>query len=67
MLSRVFVAVAMVTLTALAFALVAGNEPWAGPELLKITETHGLHSADVPILLSWVAGMACCWWLWRRS
>ena len=67
MVNRGLILLAFVTVTAVSIALLAGRGPWAGPDLLGITETHGLHVGDLPILAGWVASAGCCWWVWRRQ
>jgi hypothetical protein len=64
---RGFIVLAMVALTCLVVALLAGEHPWAGPEVLEISDTHGLHLWDFPILGVWAALTWCGWWLWRRE
>lgn len=55
------------TLTGLAFGLLAGHGPWAGRELVGFTGSHGLNVGDVPVIVTWLVGMACCWRLWREG
>jgi hypothetical protein len=63
----VLIAVVVVSLTGLEVALLAGHGPWAGPELFKISETHGVNLGDLPVVAAWIIGMACCGGLWRRQ
>jgi hypothetical protein len=42
---------------------VVAVHPWAGPVLLTVTETHGLHAGDVPVL---ALGAATTTWFGRR-
>ncbi len=61
------VAVVAVALTGLAFGLLAGHGPWAGRELVGFTGSHGLNVGDLPVIATWLVGMACCWRLWREG
>ena len=67
MVKRGFIVLAMLALSGVAIALIAGHHPWEGPEFLEITETHGLHLGDLPIVVAWVVGIGGGWWLWRRE
>ena len=67
MVKRGFIVVAMAVLTGLALFLVGGHHPWEGREFLEITETHGLHVGDFPIMAAWAIGIGGGWWLWRRE
>ena len=49
----------------LALLLVAGHGPWTGRVLFTVSDSHGMHSGDVPVVLLWLAGMACSVALWR--
>lgn len=66
MLDRGYVAVLLIVLSALTFALIAGHGPWAGEEVVAVTRDHGLNSGDIPILAFWLVGVLCCLGLWRR-
>ena len=61
------VVLALLTATGFAVALVAGHHPWDGPEVLEISETHGLHLGDLPVLVAWVVGAGLGWRLWSRG
>lgn len=50
----------------LTFGLIAGHGPWAGRELIAVSERHGLNNGDLPILAAWLVGVLCCWRLWTR-
>ncbi len=58
---------AVLALTGMAAAMVAGHHPWDGPELFGITETHGVNLGDLPVVVAWVAASAYSGWRWRRS
>jgi hypothetical protein len=58
-----YVVLALLLLAGGAVALVAGHHPWDGPEVLELSETHGLHLGDLPVLTGWLVGTG---WLWRR-
>jgi hypothetical protein len=64
---RVCIAGAALVITALAVALVAGHGPWAGPLIVTLSSSHGIHAGDLPVMAGWLVGMACCNVLWRRS
>lgn len=49
----------------LALFLVAGHGPWTGRVLFTVSESHGMHAGDVPVILLWLAGMGCSVALWR--
>lgn len=56
------------TLIALAFALTDG--PQQSPVVLKLTEAHGVHRSDLPIIVLWAIGLSACGalaWRHRRS
>jgi len=62
---RVYIVLVMIVLTGLTLASIAGHGPWAGDELVAVSERHGLNDGDIPILAAWAMGAACCWRLWR--
>lgn len=43
---------------------VVAVHPWAGPVLLAVTETHGLHVGDVPAVA--LGGLTTVW-CWRTT
>jgi hypothetical protein len=65
-LDRVLILLIVLLLSGLTFGLVAGHGPWAGPELVGVSPTHGVHEGDLPVLAAWAFGMICCGLLWRR-
>lgn len=38
--------------------LLTGHGPLAGPSIIEVTERHGLNAGDVPVIISWVIGLA---------
>jgi hypothetical protein len=46
--------------------MVAGHAPWEGPEVLSLSQTHGLHRGDVFALVPVAIGSALAWWCLRR-
>ena len=67
MTRRGYLVLGVLALTGLATGLVAGHHPWDGPELLGITETHGVNLGDLAVVAVWVAGTAYSVWRWGRS
>ena len=53
-------------LTVLMVLLIAGHGPWAGHEIIEVTESHGVNDGDIPVLAAWLLGLLCCWRLWRN-
>jgi hypothetical protein len=66
MVSRGLVLVNFAAVTAVTLLLVAGHGPWAGHEIWKITETHGLNSGDLLPIGTWAVSAWCCVALWIR-
>jgi hypothetical protein len=64
--NRGSIALAMLALTGIALALVAGQPSWSGPKLTGIYDTHGLHVGDLLVLAVWGVGAGYGAWLWRR-
>ena len=62
--SRRFVAVLLAVLTALTLLLLIGHGPWAGGDLVAITDSYLLNTGDIPVILAWALGAFCCWRLW---
>ena len=42
----------------LALLLVAGHGPWTGRVLFTVSDSHGMHSGDVPVVLLWLGWSA---------
>lgn len=59
-------------LVALALGLVAsammvvGHQPWDGPQVASLTETHGVHAGDALALVPAAVGALLARWCWRR-
>ncbi len=53
-------------LSVLTLLLLAGHGPWSGDVILQLDDARGVNSGDLVVVPLWLAGMACCAWLWRR-
>lgn len=68
---RVAAAVLAVVLTVLSAIAVAGTSRFSGPVLWTISRPrpgeggHGVHAEDLVVAACWLAGMVCCWRVWR--
>jgi peptidoglycan/LPS O-acetylase OafA/YrhL len=49
-----------------AVMMIAGHPPWQGPEVVSLSETHGLHEGDALAVGPFVVGIALAWWCLRR-
>jgi hypothetical protein len=47
--------------------LLAGHGPWSGHTLVALSGSHGLNSGDLVPLAAWLAGAACCAYIWRGT
>jgi hypothetical protein len=47
--------------------LLVNRRPGVGRVLVTISEEHGIHAGDVPVIAAWVLGLVCCALLWRDS
>jgi hypothetical protein len=45
-----------------AVMMVAGHAPWEGPQVLSVTQDHGLHAGDVLALAPLLAGLGLARW-----
>jgi hypothetical protein len=63
---RGLIVLALGALTGLVLVLLDGYHSWAGPEVLELSPTHGLHLFDFPILAAWLVAVVCAWKLWGR-
>ena len=50
-----------------AFLLLTGDYDNAGPVLLPVTESHGVHAGDLFVIAGWAVAMAALALLTRRS
>ena len=66
MRDRGYIVLLACVLTGLTLMLLLGHGPWAGHELFAVSESHGLNSGDVPVLVAYVIGLFGCVQLWRR-
>lgn len=66
MSDRLLLALAVAALSVLAFGLLAGHGPWAGPTLVAFGGHHGLNLGDLPVLAAWAVGVGACAVLARR-
>ena len=49
-----------------AVMMVAGHQPWDGPEVLGLSETHGIHQGDALAVLPLLAGIGLATWCLTR-
>lgn len=49
-----------------ALMMVAGHQPWDGPQVASFTETHGLHLGDVLAVVPALVGLALARWCARQ-
>ena len=45
---------------------VGGHSRWSGPEVVSLTESHGLHVGDAVPLGAWALVCYACWVIWRH-
>ncbi|WP_182524750.1 hypothetical protein [Nocardioides dongkuii] len=57
----------MTALTSLMLLLIAGHGPWAGEPLWQVSDSHGINTGDIPVLVIWAAGMLAAGLLLRRD
>ena len=57
----------LAVLTGLAVTLLVGRRPGVGRILFSISEEHGVHAQDLPVIGVWVLGVVCAVLLWRDS
>lgn len=50
-----------------AVMMVAGHAPWEGPEVLSLSQTHGLHRGDVLALVPVALGIVLARWCLRQG
>lgn len=67
MVRRAVIVLVLAVLTGFALLLLAGHGPFAGPNVVAVSDDHGLNLGDLPVLAGWAVGACCCGWLWRRS
>lgn len=58
MLVRLFVTAVLVVLT---MFVVGGHNRFAGPVLVTLTTSHGVHAGDVPLVLLAAAAVTLLW------
>jgi hypothetical protein len=66
LLRRAVVVLLALIMNVFVFLVLAGHSRWAGHRIYRLNASHGLNSGDVPVLVLWVVGMGCCWWLLRE-
>lgn len=49
-----------------AVMMVAGHQPWDGPQVASFTQTHGLHLGDVLAAVPALVGVALARWCARQ-
>lgn len=64
--ARWWIVLLAMDLSAFAFLGVWGTGYGQTDLVMSFTATHGLDTGDLPVITFWVAGMVCCWQLWRR-
>lgn len=47
--------------------LLVDRRPGMGPILVSLSDSHGIHTGDLPIAVLWAVGMVCGALLWRDS
>lgn len=52
---------------AAAVMMIAGHPPWQGPEVVSLSQTHGLHEGDALALAPLVVGVALALWCLRQT
>jgi hypothetical protein len=57
----------MAILTAFTAVLLLAKRPGMGRILFTVSEEHGIHAGDVPIVALWVVGLVCGALLLRDS
>jgi hypothetical protein len=57
----------MAILSGFTFVLLVNRRPGVGRILFELTEEHGVHAGDVPVVGLWVLGMVCCVLLLRDA
>lgn len=50
-----------------AVMMVAGHQPWDGPQVAAVTATHGLHVGDVLAIVPLAVGVALARWCRRHG
>jgi len=63
--ARVQVVLVVVATTVVTFFALAGQSRFAGPVLLQLSDTHGVHRDDLLIVGCWGVVLVCCWRAWR--
>ncbi|WP_148611795.1 hypothetical protein [Nocardioides rubriscoriae] len=66
MLDRLLLATAVVTHFLLAAAFVLTDGPESSPVILTLTNEHGVHASDLPIIAIWLVGTTALAALWVR-
>jgi len=49
-----------------AVMMVAGHQPWDGPQVAGLTATHGVHRGDVLAIVPLLVGLALARWCWSQ-
>ena len=57
----------MAVLTGFTFTLLVTRRPGVGKVLFELSDSHGVHLGDVPVVGLWLVGTACGVLLWRDS
>lgn len=68
MIDRALIAIALTAHFLIAMSFVLTDGPGSSEVILTLTQSHGVHRSDLPILFLWLVGtaaLATLWW--RRS
>ncbi|MEZ5180780.1 MAG: hypothetical protein R2702_02730 [Acidimicrobiales bacterium] len=49
-----------------AIMMVAGHQPWDGPQVASLTATHGLHRGDLLAVVPLLVGLGLARWCWGQ-
>jgi hypothetical protein len=64
---RIAAGVVALCLSYVVASLLFDKRQGEGRVILALTESHGVHSGDIPVLFAWIIGMAGCAWVALRS
>ena len=64
---RVAASVVAACLSYVVASLLFDKRQGEGRVILVLTDSHGVHLGDIPVLFAWLVGMAGCAWIAFRS
>ena len=64
---RVAAGAVALCLTYVVASLIFDKRQGEGRVILVLTDSHGVHLGDIPVLFAWLVGMAACGWIAFRS